>query len=184
MKRLLLPLVGLVLLSCAADASAQFRRRYPWPVYPYFYPPYAMLPPDPNNIPYTNPYAPAPSQMPGYEGGSSPYVPAASNRYAPRPNPYAPSYDGTMPAPKDNRAVIQIRLPSSAADVWVDDQKMKDKLAASRVFVSPPLEPGHDYVYTIKAHWVHLDDNVTQERAVVVNANKISTVDFTQPAGK
>ena len=49
---------------------------------------------------------------------------------------------------------------------------------------SPPLEPGHDYAYTVKARWVERGQMVTQERPAVVGANRTTVVDFTKPAPK
>jgi uncharacterized protein (TIGR03000 family) len=188
-------LVGLAFLSAVTDAHAQLRQfgrpspavspytpnpyldttaqtdpntsgriprpwpPYPWPPYPpypYVYPPYYYLPIDPN----------------------------PQSSYTPLPPMSSSAPTDTMPAPKQNRAVIEVTLPSYAAEVWVDDKKMADKLDTKRVFVSPPLEPGHDYVYTIKARWVQRGENVVQERPVVVSANKVSTVDFSKAPGK
>jgi uncharacterized protein (TIGR03000 family) len=147
-----------------SGSSWQLRPPYPYPPYPYPYyvpPAYYYFPIDPN------------PQYDWYTRLPLPPIPGTAN-----------TDTITMPDPKENRAVINVLLPSFAADVWVDDQKMSDKLDNKRVYISPPLEPGHDYVYTVKARWVQRGQNVTHERPVIISANKTSTVDFSKPPGK
>ena len=99
-------------------------------------------------------------------------------------NPYPQPYPRPAPAPQvpKNAAVINIRVPSTANDIWVDGIKMPTRITTSRVFISPPLEPGYDYHYTVRASWPGPLGMITQERSVIVGANRRSTVDFTQPA--
>jgi uncharacterized protein (TIGR03000 family) len=98
------------------------------------------------------------------------------NQYQTAPPPQA-----TEPPPEQNTATINILLPSTANDIWVDGEKMPTRSTASRVFTSPPLEPGHKYVYTVRASWPSRDRMVTQERSVVIRANAVATVDFNKP---
>jgi uncharacterized protein (TIGR03000 family) len=101
---------------------------------------------------------------------------------APRQVVYPPPSTNTLPEAKENRAVIQILLPSTANDIWVDGTKMTTRLSASRVFISPPLEPGHNYTYTVRADWPGTEGMVSQERPVILGANRTVTVDFNRPA--
>ena len=153
-------LVALALLTSAAEVQAQFRRPFfAGRVYRPYWPGWGRGYPYPVPYPYFLPYAMDPN--PGYG-----VVPAGAQQ----PQAETP--------PTDNRARIAIRLPTYAADVWVDDQKMTDRLADERLYVSPTLEPGHTYAYTIKARFVRRGENVTEERVVHVRANETTTVDF------
>jgi uncharacterized protein (TIGR03000 family) len=120
----------------------------------------------------SNPYSSGNSGSNPYSTGTSPYSTGG--------NQYSPGKSSQQGQQGDNRAMIRVILPSSAADVWVDGVKMSDSLNNERLFVSPPLEPGHKYQYTIKARWPHRLDNVTQERTVTVTANRPAVVDFTK----
>jgi len=50
-----------------------------------------------------------------------------------------------------------------------------------RLFESPPLTPGREYVYDVTAQWREDGKDATQTRHVAVRANAAVTVDFTQP---
>jgi uncharacterized protein (TIGR03000 family) len=136
-------------------------RPYPWP-YPYPYP-------------YPVPY-PVPSD-PGYTVVNNYYTPSDD------PSQSATGEQSTtvLPPPKSNQGVVAIKLPTTAAVVWIDGHKIDSGLSATRVYTTPDLEPGHDYGYTVKAQWVRRGSNVTQERQVSVAAGKTTVVDFTAP---
>jgi uncharacterized protein (TIGR03000 family) len=149
-------LVGVVLLWSATEVQAQWRRPFrPWWPRPIFYPP------------------PYPLFFP-YQGNANPYNPGMQQAGYGQP--------ATDTPPTDNRARIAIRLPSTVGDVWVDDYKMADKIDNERLFVSPPLEAGHTYTYTIKVRFVRRFENVVEERVVHVRPNETTTVDFDTPA--
>ncbi len=158
MKKLLLAALvsALLLLVHVSPAQAQRGRFLPRPYPPYPYYPYPYFFPFPlfNNNP---------PQPPNYE--VTPQSPVDQ-----------------LPAPKENRAVIHIIVPSTANDIWVDGIKMPTRETSSRVFISPPLEPGHTYTYTIRAAWPTGLSMVTQERTVALTANRTVTVDFNQPS--
>jgi uncharacterized protein (TIGR03000 family) len=157
-KLLILPAVLLLLCLQPSAADAQFRRGFVRParIRPYPYPPPWVVIPMMQMAEQNNAYQVAS------------YPPAASA--------------DPLPAPKENRAVIHILLPSTANNIWVDGVKMPTRSTDARVFISPPIEPGHDYTYTVRADWPSGLNMVSQERTVVVRANGTSTVDFNQPA--
>lgn len=168
------------------DTNADPYGRY-WHDYLYWSTRYPYLPPwmypygGGGGSPYANPYSA--TNPYGPPSSSNPYAPPGQggNVYTPGKSPAsAPSES----ASRDNRATIHVHLPSSVANVWVDDHKMQDKLDTERVFVSPPLEPGNTYRYTVKAHWVRRGENVIESRQVAVRPNQQATVDFTKPAKK
>jgi len=86
------------------------------------------------------------------------------------------SYGAYVPA-RDNEARLRVVVPADAK-VWVDG-KATQQTGAVRSFESPPLTPGKQYSYDIKAQW--RDSNgkeVTRSRRVDVRANAAVDVDF------
>jgi len=81
--------------------------------------------------------------------------------------------------PSGTATRLTVRLPAEA-QLWVDN--FQPTLTGTvRVLMTPPLQPGQTYHYTVKAQW---DDNgrpVLQERVVNFQAGGDVTVDFTQP---
>lgn len=150
--------VVLATLLVAVNPSAAQRGGFrPGPIpppypYPYPYPYFFPFPIFENNYQYGGP-----------------------NYYRPQPTTDA------LPAPKENRAVIKIVLPSTANDIWVDGVRMPTRETSSRVFISPPLEPGHNYTYVVRAAWATGQGMLGGERSVVVGANRTAIVDFNQP---
>jgi uncharacterized protein (TIGR03000 family) len=104
-----------------------------------------------------------------------PFMPYPVNTNPPSPPPQQTNSDAP---PTDNRAHISIELPTYVTDVWVDDEKMESKIALERLFVTPTLEPGHTYTYTIKVRFVRRGENVTEQRVVHVRANEVTRVSF------
>jgi uncharacterized protein (TIGR03000 family) len=163
----------LLLIAAAAVTQAQNSRK--------------PSPPDPDidtswqNNPYVywlihhhspNPPQPYPYPIPA----GTPYT-VVSNYYAPDVANAQPSTALLPPGPA-NLSILAVNLPTTAAVVWIDGNKMSSGLSATRVYTSPELEPGHDYYYKVKAQWVRRGDNVTQTRTVKVAAGTTTVVDF------
>jgi uncharacterized protein (TIGR03000 family) len=136
---------------------------YPYSSYGYAYP-YAT---------YNN-YSVAPPVIttPGID-----YPVITSSGYAPSTEAVAPS---AYAAPADNAARLQVTVPAGA-EVWVDGEQTT-QTGTSRTFVSPPLTPGRDFVYTVRARWMTDSGPKEEAREVRVRANQTSQVDFTAPA--
>lgn len=116
-----------------------------------------------------------------YGGGVSIYN--ASPDYIAPPSYYygAPVYDyGYAPPAQDNSAHIQVIVPAGAKVLFGNGATLQD--GTVRLFDSPPLTPGRDYVYDITAQWRADGKDMTATRHVVVRANATVIVDFTQPA--
>jgi uncharacterized protein (TIGR03000 family) len=128
-------------------------------------------PPYPYPVPYPMPY-PVPSD-PGYTVVNNYYTPSGSADQAEQTTT-------VLPQPRSDQGVVAIKLPTTAAVVWIDGNKIDSGLNATRVYTTPDLEPGHNYSYTVKAQWVQRGDNVSQERTVTVAAGKTTVVDFTK----
>jgi uncharacterized protein (TIGR03000 family) len=85
---------------------------------------------------------------------------------------------GTLSEDKKNRAVLNLRLPSADAEVWVGGDKTRST-GLLREFMSPPLDPEKKYSYEIKVRWMENGKEMTRTKKVSVRANAPTTVDFT-----
>lgn len=126
-------------------------------------------------MPYYTPYL----GVPRYSTGYVPYYTGSSAAYIVQ-TPPAAAPAAAPPAQVDNTAQIEIRVPA-AARVWFDGAETK-QTGPQRRFASPPLEPGYDYTYRVKATWTEAGNPVTQERKVVVQAGGQYQVDLTGEA--
>ena len=71
---------------------------------------------------------------------------------------------------------IEVRVPAGA-EIWFDDEKTV-QAGTVRLFVSPPLPPGRDYTYEVRARWREDGSEVTQSRRVTVRAGQQVSVTF------
>jgi uncharacterized protein (TIGR03000 family) len=137
----------------------------------------------------------------GYGGGYGyGYYPAASAVYgadyyaAPAYPPSVPTPSlndippGNLPRPgggspqPDLTAHVSVRVPGDA-EIWFGESKTS-QTGAQREFVSPPLAPGKEYTYEIRARWIQDGKEVVQTRRVDVGAGSYATLDFTKPAAE
>ena len=102
--------------------------------------------------------------------------------YVSPPPAAAPGYPVVGDAPPDNTAHVSVRIPADA-EVWFGQGKTQ-QTGAVREFVSPPLTPGKEYTYDIKARWMVGGKEVVQTRQVDVAAGTFKAVDFTKPAAE
>ncbi|HTU23195.1 MAG TPA: TIGR03000 domain-containing protein [Gemmataceae bacterium] len=58
-------------------------------------------------------------------------------------------------------AIIDIKMPCFG-DLWVDGFAM-EQLGTDRLFRSPPLEKGCEYVYTVKARWLDSEGKIVEQ---------------------
>jgi uncharacterized protein (TIGR03000 family) len=79
------------------------------------------------------------------------------------------------PAPSEP-ARIKVYLPSDA--VLHVDGALTQATGEIRNFVSPPLQPGRKFVYTLRATWKEGGKEIQRERTVRVEADKETVVDF------
>jgi uncharacterized protein (TIGR03000 family) len=132
----------------------------------------------------------------GYRGGYYPGI-GIGFYYAPYDYGYAPTYlyssppvvvasPGAIPTetadapspsdPADGRARVEVLVPADA-EVWFNGDPTTQR-GAQRHFTSPPLTPGRDYQYEIRARWTEDGRTVDQTRTIVVHANARVGVDF------
>jgi uncharacterized protein (TIGR03000 family) len=85
----------------------------------------------------------------------------------------------TVPAPfaaDPTAAMLNVRVPTDAV-VWLEGNPTKQS-GASRLFVSPPLERGHDYTYEVRARWKDNGRDVEETRTLTVHAGDRLNVAF------
>jgi uncharacterized protein (TIGR03000 family) len=112
-------------------------------------------------------------------GSAVPVVPytSALPGDAPPATTAAPT-QAAAPAPAATSPVyVDVKAPDGA-QVWLGSTQ-SNQSGAVRSFVSPPLNPGSEYVYVVKASWVENGQPVTREKRVTVRAGEKITVDMT-----
>lgn len=78
-------------------------------------------------------------------------------------------------------ARFEVHVPGNA-EVWLEGQKTK-QTGEVRNFISPPLTPGEDFQYTIKARWQEGGKDVEQVQKVVVHSGSKLNVRFPMAPG-
>jgi len=114
------------------------------------------------------------------------YTPSYS--YAAQPSTYAyqgtpASYQSFYPpesAAQDNDVHVRVAVPSPDAEVWFEGVPTQQK-GTMREFESPPLTPGQNYTYHVRARWMENGQPRDQTRSIVVQAGQHVNVDFNVP---
>jgi len=73
-------------------------------------------------------------------------------------------------------ARLSLNVPANSI-VWLEDQPMR-QTGPVREYISPPLEPGVSYTYTIRARWIEGNQQLEQVQSVPVMAGQNRTVVF------
>ena len=135
----------------------------PWD---YYGPPYLGYAPEygppPPAAPAPLPYAGTPELAPVPGNGAGDLAP------------------GDQQPPADLAAHVAVRAPADA-EVWFGAGKTR-QTGAVREFVSPPLVPGQEYTYEVRARWTEGGREVVQTRRIDVSAGSRKVMDFTRPA--
>jgi uncharacterized protein (TIGR03000 family) len=140
-----------------ANLSYYYPSYYTVPSYTYVNPPY-VAPSRPTESRPTYTYA-TPGAAGGTEESSAPPSVAPAAGYAAR---------------------MTIRVPEGAR-LWIDNYE-SGQLGSIRKFESPAtLEPGHTYVYTLKAAWMQDGQEVARTKRVDVQPGREVLVDMTDP---
>jgi uncharacterized protein (TIGR03000 family) len=108
----------------------------------------------------------------GPDSGPSPGISVTPIEYPPAeviksPEPAAP-------------ARIRVDVPEQAR-IWFDDQATV-QTGTTRLFVTGPLKPGHDYVYQVKARWKSGDKEINRTLAIHFKAGEEKSVSFVDDA--
>jgi len=115
------------------------------------------------------------------------YVPiyaGAGNGYNANYNAYYNGPAGASQAnvPSNNTVILDMRVPDPNAQVWIEGQPTQQR-GTFREFESPPLAPGMNYTYHIRADWTQDGRKVEQTRNVPVQTGTRLEVDFAVQAG-
>jgi uncharacterized protein (TIGR03000 family) len=81
---------------------------------------------------------------------------------------------------EDNTARLTVVVPRGA-ELWFNGTKTS-QTGLRREFDTPPLTPGQDFRYSIKARWTEGGRPVEVTRTVQVRANASQVIDFTRPS--
>src|SRR3954452_7773851 len=92
----------------------------------------------------------------------------------------SPPREYVVSRPVGDVARLEIRLPDPQATIWVQGKEIPSS-GAVRQFKSPPLDPSHQYTYSVRCEWNNNGKVVSEEREVNVEPNGRSVVDFTRP---
>jgi uncharacterized protein (TIGR03000 family) len=129
------------------------------------------------------------SYAPSYYYDSTPYYDYSAptydyGTYNSTPTPTTPAPADQAPEPlTENTVHLDIRVPDPNARVWVEGATTT-LMGTDRQFESPPLNPGREYIYNVKAEWMQDGLMTSQARQVRVYAGDNVVVDFTQPAAQ
>jgi len=83
------------------------------------------------------------------------------------------------PGQDNTQATIHIHVPNPSARVWIEGQEMPQQGGTERVFISPPLQRGSQFVYTIRSAWDENGRQVTREHKLPVTAGQQVAANFT-----
>ena len=132
---------------------------------------------------FSSAYAPTArlvSPPPGYGLRTDSVVEAAYTApvYPLRSPNYPTIYPVSPPlsAVTDNTAKVEVRVPADA-EIWFEGQRTSQS-GTKRMYSSPALESGQDYIYEIHARWNADGKEVDQTRKVTVHAGDHVLVDF------
>jgi uncharacterized protein (TIGR03000 family) len=87
------------------------------------------------------------------------------------------------PEPAQQIVTMTMVVPTAEAQVWIGDTPTTQQ-GTQRLFHSPALEPGKNFIYTIKARWMENGQAVERERRVTVQAGQRITVNFRDNSGE
>jgi uncharacterized protein (TIGR03000 family) len=111
--------------------------------------------------------------MPSYDTYGGPYT------YSQPTTQYQGSeyYGNTTNTTQDrNAAEVNVRVPPNA-QIWFEGQKTNQQ-GSYRNFISPPLDPGKDYTYDIRAQWTENGKSRDETKHVRVRAGQQAMVTF------
>ena len=87
---------------------------------------------------------------------------------------------GPASALEEQVAYIHVRVSPPHAEISFEGSKTA-QIGGSRLYVSPPLNQGENYTYTIRVSWKEKGGEVTQSRKVPVRAGDRLSVVFREP---
>jgi uncharacterized protein (TIGR03000 family) len=92
------------------------------------------------------------------------------------PPPAPPIHPHLTSSPGGNVAYLAVQVPADA-EVWLEGTKTRQS-GASRLFVSPPLQAGGHYAYSVRARWTEDGRETEQTQEVVIRPGERASVRF------
>ena len=74
------------------------------------------------------------------------------------------------------RTPIHVLVPAPAK-VWFENQQTS-QTGSARDFVSPPLAPGQEYSYTVRASWQEMGREIVRQQVVAFTPGEQVSIDF------
>jgi uncharacterized protein (TIGR03000 family) len=106
---------------------------------------------------------------------AAPSTPAATGYQSFYPSE-AGAFGSASGAARNRPVSVNVTVPADA-QIWFGDVKT-DRTGTFRQFVSPPVAPGREYTYDVKATWTQNGKEVTQTRNVTVHAGDVINLSF------
>src|SRR5438445_4246322 len=88
-----------------------------------------------------------------------------------------------MYMPGNAPARVTVIVPTPDAQVFFGDTPTRQTGTTVREFVSPPLEPGKQFQYELRAQWKQGDQTMDQKQTVDVQAGGRAVANFAQQQG-
>ncbi len=121
------------------------------------------------------------SRMANYN--SSPpymYIDAGSDAVTYSTSGYRPGDATNAPKGSDMPARLRITVPSERADVWIEGEKSEQSKRVQE-YVSPPLTPGKQYFYKVRARWTDTaGKQVERTKSFPIVPGQPVSLDFTR----
>lgn len=86
----------------------------------------------------------------------------------------------TAAKPPDKVAHVEVAVPVTDAEVWLNGVRMK-QTGLNRQYNSPPLKAGETYTYDIRARWSENGKAVERSETIRVQASKRVKIDLSNP---
>jgi len=77
---------------------------------------------------------------------------------------------------ESHAVLLNVSVPAGA-EIWFEGTRTVQR-GRLRQFISPPLIPGREYSYDVKARWTENGKELTQTRHLVVQAGDVMSVSF------
>ena len=88
-------------------------------------------------------------------------------------------YTPAQASPVNNTVALNLTVPLDAK-IWIEGSPTAVG-GSRRQFVSPPIQPGHDYTYHVQVSWTQDGREVTSKREIRVHAGDV--INLTFPVG-
>jgi uncharacterized protein (TIGR03000 family) len=99
-------------------------------------------------------------------------------------NEYDRPFGTSMSSMGNNQVLIRVIVPRPDARVTFEGEPTR-QMGFDRLYISPPLEPGQKYAYTIKATWQDTNGKqVNKTDTLHVRANELLVADFVHQPGQ